>query len=716
MKFSQTMNSTTKDYDQLLKEFSELQLRVTRFSFTEQQLINTRDQLDHELVQYKRLSLFNSQALKSTSLADFTMEIAEAIVDIFEVEAAAVVIKNCQEPTKTRIHLEGISNSSRYTSTELIEKIVSFSNNLAENQSTILKENDLEKDELFNNYKEGLLFYFIDHETGYAAYLIGLISKTKYPLYKPLEVRYETIFKIFVTQVRSHLENRIKGEKIQEQIQQISSSELELKKLSLIATKTKNSVVISDAEGKIEWVNQAFQEITGYTFDEIKGAKPKDFLQGPSSDINEIERLSNALRNKENIETTLINYNKRGKPYYNQLEITPVFDEQENLVNFISIQKDITEEMRIKQEILKINSRFELIAKKSNIGIWEWDPINQTVVWNDVLYEIYGASKQNENPALFDVWKGCIHPDDRLQIVSEANKLIENSEEQLLEQEYRIIRKNDNAVRELKCVTLAERNKDGLMLRLIGTAIDVTEIKQYERAILSKNEELKKINAELDRFVYSVSHDLRSPLLSIKGILSLVFNSSQIDEMTTNYLKLAEKSVIRLDETIQEILEYSRNARLEISYEEFDVSTMIETIFEDLKFSTSDTFEFNYSIKGSPIIFTDKSRINILLKNLIGNSVKYQRRDIQNPFVKLDFTRMENNQLNFTVTDNGEGIPEKHLSKIFDMFYRASSSSQGTGLGLYICKEIVNKLNANIEIQSKQNEGTIVQLSIPEEL
>ena len=72
--------------------------------------------------------------------------------------------------------------------------------------------------------------------------------------------------------------------------------------------------------------------------------------------------------------------------------------------------------------------------------------------------------------------------------------------------------------------------------------------------------------------------------------------------------------------------------------------------------------------------------------------------------------------MNFTVTDNGEGIPEKHLSKIFDMFYRASSSSQGTGLGLYICKEIVNKLNANIEIQSKQNEGTIVQLSIPEEL
>lgn len=707
------MNSTSKDYDQLLKEFSELQLRVTRFSFTEQQLINTRDQLDHELVQYKRLSLFNSQALKSSSLANFTLEIAEAIVDIFEVEAAAVLIKNCQEPEKTQIHLEGIVNANNYTSIELQDKIIGFSHDFNENQSSILNENELAQDQLFSTYKEALLFYFIDHETGYSAYLMGLISKAKYPLYKPLEVRYETIFKIFVTQVRSHLENRIKSEKIQAQIQQISSSELELNKLSLIATKTKNSVIISDAEGKIEWVNEAFQEITGYKLDEIKGKKPKDFLQGPASDMNEIERLSSALRNKENIETTLINYNKGGQPYYNQLEITPVFDEQNKLVNFISIQKDITEEMRIKQEILKINSRFELIAKKSNIGIWEWDPINQTIVWNDVLYDIYGASQPETDSVLFDFWKSCIHPDDRLTVVSESNHLVENVNEQLLEQEYRIVRQNDKEIRDLKCVTLVERNKDGIMLRLIGTAIDVTEIKQYERAILTKNQELKKINSELDNFVYSVSHDLRSPLLSIKGILSLVFNGSQIDEMTTNYLKLAEKSVIRLDETIQEILEYSRNARLEVNYEEFDVATMIQTIFEDLKFSTSENFEFNFKITGNPIIHSDKSRVEILLKNLIGNSVKYQRKDIQNPFVLVDFTHSDLNEIKFTISDNGEGIPEKHLTKIFDMFYRASSSSQGTGLGLYICKEIVNKLSAKIEIQSKQNEGTIVHLSIP---
>jgi PAS domain S-box-containing protein len=706
-------SSTTKDYEQLLKEFSELQLRVTRFSFTEQQLINTRDQLDHELVNYKRLSLFNSQALKTSSIDHFSMEIAEAIVDIFEVEASVVLIKNDQSLEKTKLYIEGINNSIDTSSSELWDQITSFSHSFPDNQSRLLSVNDLEKSEIFEPYQEGFLFYFNDHQTGYSAYLIGLISKDKFPLYKSFEVRNETIFKIFVNQVRSHLENRIKGDKIQEQIEQISSSELELKKLSLIATRTKNSVIISDAEGKIEWVNDAFQKITGYRLEEVKGRKPKDFLQGTGSDMHEIKRLSEALRKNENIETTLINYNKSGKPYYNQLEITPVFNEQNKLVNFISIQRDITEEMRIKQEILKINSRFELIAKKSNIGIWEWDPINKTVVWNDVLYDIYGATQPEVDSILLDFWKTSIHPDDRQRIVSESNHLVENVEKQLLEHEFRIIRRNDQAIRELKSVSLVERDKDGIMLRLIGTAIDVTEIKQYERAILAKNTELKKINSELDNFVYSVSHDLRSPLLSIKGILSLVFSSSQIDEMTENYLKLAEKSVIRLDETIQEILEYSRNARLEVTLENFDIAVSIETVFEDLKFSTSDNFNFDFSITGSPMIHSDKSRIEILLKNLIGNAVKYQRKDVETPFVFVEFKQDENKNIQFSIRDNGEGIPEKHLSNIFDMFYRASSSSQGTGLGLYICKEIAIKLNASIEIQSKQNEGTTVQLSIP---
>lgn len=707
--------SHQEEYEQFMNDYRELQLRVTRFSTIEQQLINTRDQLDHELVLYKRLSLFNTEAFNSQSDEQFVQQIAEAIIDIFEIEASIVCVKNCHYPEKTRIHIEGFSTKCEQKQ-ELLNQLIPFSERFIENQTNFVSQTDLATSACLSRYNEGLLFYFKNEETGYAAYLLGLISKENAPLYTPLQVRQETIFKVFVNQVQSHLENRLKSEKIQEQINVISKSEHELKKLSLIATKTKNSVIISDAEGRIEWVNDAFQTITGYSLVEVIGKKPKEFLQGPSTKKEEVERLSLALKKQENVETTLVNYRKNGQIYYNQLEITPVFDERHQLSNFISVQKDITEETTIQQEILKINSRYELIANKSNIGIWEWDPVNQSVVWNDVLFDIYGAQKTEVNSVLFDFWKSSIHPEDRLKVVTESNYLVENQEQILLENEYRIIRRNDQEIREVRCLTLAERDKNGSLLRLIGTATDVTGIKQYERAILSKNTELKKINTELDKFVYSVSHDLRSPLLSIKGLLSLVFSSDNLDESTHNYLKLAEKGVIRLDETIQEILEYSRNARLEVSYETFDLVALIQQIFNDLKFSTSEQFQFYLHTDLTTTITSDKSRFDILLKNLIGNAIKYQRLTIDNPYVSVEVSQKDKQSIQIRIEDNGEGIPEKHIHKIFDMFYRASSSSHGTGLGLYICKEIIAKLNATIDIQSKQNEGTTVYLSIPIQL
>jgi signal transduction histidine kinase len=110
----------------------------------------------------------------------------------------------------------------------------------------------------------------------------------------------------------------------------------------------------------------------------------------------------------------------------------------------------------------------------------------------------------------------------------------------------------------------------------IVSGLEISEQKKIEKAILRKNDELKKINSELDNFVYSVSHDLRSPLLSIKGILALIFSAYDVGEEVSKYLHLAENSINRLDGTIQEILEYSRNARLDVKNETFDLREMVQ--------------------------------------------------------------------------------------------------------------------------------------------
>lgn len=175
---------------------------------------------------------------------------------------------------------------------------------------------------------------------------------------------------------------------------------------------------------------------------------------------------------------------------------------------------------------------------------------------------------------------------------------------------------------------------------------------------------------------------------------------------------MAESTAVRLDGSIQEILEYSRNARMDLKPEEVNVNDMVTAIYEDLKFSAESTMQFIMEIQEPAIITSDKARLNALLKNIIGNAVKYRRTTINDSFVKF-VMKHQRNSIVMEVSDNGMGIAEKSISKIFDMFYRGTSSSMGTGLGLYITKEILNKLGGRVAVESKLNEGTKMTITLP---
>ncbi|MEY3405838.1 MAG: sensor histidine kinase [Bacteroidota bacterium] len=232
------------------------------------------------------------------------------------------------------------------------------------------------------------------------------------------------------------------------------------------------------------------------------------------------------------------------------------------------------------------------------------------------------------------------------------------------------------------------------------------------RQLIAKNKELIKANGELDNFVYRVSHDLRSPLLSVKGLLSLVFGNPDLDKKSENYLRRAEVSINRLDDTIREILEYSRNSRLSQKLELFDLSRMVQLIFDDLRYLAGPDFDFRLKMETPNEVYSDGYRVNTVMRNLISNAVKYRRKNISNPFVDITVRQSGKNLLIIT-TDNGEGIPANYLPRVFDMFFRGSHSEVGTGLGLYICKEVIEKMNGTISIQSVHGEGTTITVELP---
>jgi signal transduction histidine kinase len=139
---------------------------------------------------------------------------------------------------------------------------------------------------------------------------------------------------------------------------------------------------------------------------------------------------------------------------------------------------------------------------------------------------------------------------------------------------------------------------------------------------------------------------------------------------------------------------------------------MVQQSYNDLRFSAEGQMELLLDIQTDPFVVSDKSRLGVLLKNIIGNSIKYRRKDIDS-FVQFSLARKDG-KLIMKVTDNGEGINAQHLDKIFSMFYRGTTSSIGTGLGLYICKEIVNKLNGDLLVESTPGQGTTMTITLPE--
>jgi signal transduction histidine kinase len=238
--------------------------------------------------------------------------------------------------------------------------------------------------------------------------------------------------------------------------------------------------------------------------------------------------------------------------------------------------------------------------------------------------------------------------------------------------------------------------------------------KKAEKALRRQNEELVKINNELDSFVYSVSHNLRAPLMSVLGLVRLAHEDDKKNgNLLQRYFGMMEHSIHKLDDTLKEILDYSRNARLEINVDKVDIRKLIEDGFERLMYHEgSDHIQKIVHVREKAPLYSDVHRLSVVLNNLISNAIKYRDSHKENQFIKIE-VHVDENTATLYFSDNGIGISEEWQARIFDMFFRATERSEGAGLGLYIVKETVDKLGGKIHVQSQLEEGTTFVITLP---
>jgi two-component system, sensor histidine kinase len=242
----------------------------------------------------------------------------------------------------------------------------------------------------------------------------------------------------------------------------------------------------------------------------------------------------------------------------------------------------------------------------------------------------------------------------------------------------------------------------------------ISDLKSVERKLNIQYKELEQTHEELDRFVYSASHDLSAPIKSILGLV----NISRLESNPAKYYEYIDKIEIctkKLDTYIKEILDYSHNSRLEKTLELINLRELTKEVLEHLP-NTEHLKEIDIKIvdQDVPQITTDRMRLKMILTNLLSNALKYQNRnDTHIPMVAIH-SELSGDSILIHVKDNGEGIREEYKGKIFKMFFRGSVESNGSGLGLYIAKEAAEKLDGKITVESVYGKGSTFTLSLPQ--
>ncbi|MDH3708560.1 MAG: PAS domain-containing sensor histidine kinase [Cyclobacteriaceae bacterium] len=447
-------------------------------------------------------------------------------------------------------------------------------------------------------------------------------------------------------------------------------------------------------------VNDALVKISGFAKDQLQGASALKL--GFFQSDRDIVRINQLLKERNSVHNYPVSFTlKNGHDIKTILNLDLVEFNGEQCL--LAIIQDITEIKRT-QAKLKANEHLLIsINENLNEGIYRSTPEDGFVYINKAFARMFGLSL--EEAMVINPERLYANEDDRSRIKKQL------ATDGFLKNEQIEFRRSNGEIFWGYLSTLLTSDENGNLI-YDGAIVDISDIKRSKVLLHERNSELKKINAELDRFVYSASHDLRAPLTSLLGLVNIALLETN-NEKVVSYLEMMKGSVNKLDSLISDIINVSRNARQGLHAESVDFKELAEETIEHLKYLPSaDSIRTEIHVSDGQEFRSDPKRLRILFNNLISNAFRYHDPHKADPYLKM-YVEIKDGRAHITIADNGKGIDPDHIESIFEMFFRATTEAEGSGLGLYIVKETVEKLHGIIEVESKLGEGSTFKLSLP---
>ncbi|MEM6343578.1 MAG: ATP-binding protein [Bacteroidota bacterium] len=399
----------------------------------------------------------------------------------------------------------------------------------------------------------------------------------------------------------------------------------------------------------------------------------------------------------------LESFELEGQTYFFEFAYAPIKEARCEITGITVFAKDITKRHQQQEEIKNREQLLASINYSIKEGIFRTTTTDGIIYINKHFVEMFGYDSVEE---MLPIDPGDLYVDparrDFFRSFMQENTYFENEEA-----EYK--RKDGSTFWGL--VSSIKATDENGNVYFDGAIRDISEIREARQALQDQNTELVKVNRELDKLVYSTSHDLRAPLVSVMGLINIAKIETDT-ESRNRYFDLMSKSLNKLDDFIKDIMGYSRNSRAEIRREKIDFHQLIDEAFNSLRYGERyKNIQKKVSIFGEGDLYSDPTRLQIIFNNLISNACRYSDLTKDESFVEIKVTHSEGST-EIVVKDNGIGIAPRYMDKIFDMFYRATNTSDGSGIGLYIVREAVHKLGGIINVDSALGAGTSFHMEL----